>query len=53
MEHGVTCPALRAGRKPGGGRPQEQAERQDTSELAFDSRKEAENYKPREVSRIK
>ena len=29
------------------------AERQDTGELAFDSRKEAENYKPRVVSRIK
>ena len=33
--------------------PQEHAERQDTAELAFDTRKEAENYKPRVVSRIK
>jgi hypothetical protein len=31
----------------------EQAERQDTGELAFDSHKERENYKPRVVSRIK
>jgi hypothetical protein len=46
-------PALRAARKPGGGRPQDQAERQDTGELAFENRKEAENYKPRVVSRIK
>ncbi len=47
------APALRAARKPGGGGPQEPAERQDTTELAFDSHKEAENYKPRVVSRIK
>ena len=47
------APALRAARKPGGGGPQQQAERQDTAELAFDSQKERENYKPREVSRIK
>jgi hypothetical protein len=46
-------PALRAARKPRGGRPQDQAGRQDTAELAFDSQKEAENYKPRVVSRIK
>ena len=39
--------------KPGGGGPQEPAGRQDTGELAFDSHKEAENYKPRVVSRIK
>jgi len=31
-------PALRAARKPGGGWPQQQAERQDTAELAFDNR---------------
>ena len=36
------CPALRAARKPGGGGPQQQAERQDTAELAFDSQKERE-----------
>ena len=47
------CPALRAARKPGGGGPQEQAGRQDTGELAFDSQKERENYKPRVVSTIK
>ena len=38
---------------PCSGGPQEQAERQDTDELAFDSQKERENYKPRVVSRIK
>ena len=38
---------------PGGGGPREQAERQDTGELAFDSQKERENYKPRVVSTIK
>ena len=43
----------RCARKPGGGGPQQQAERQDTGELAFDSQKERENYKPRVVSRIK
>ena len=32
---------------------QKQAGRQDTGELAFDSHKERENYKPRVVSRIK
>ena len=48
------CPALaRGAQTPGGGGPREQAERQDTSELAFDSQKERENYKPRVVSRIK
>jgi len=47
-------PARRAARKPLQWRgPQEQAERQDTGELAFDSQKERENYKPRVVSRIK
>ena len=34
------CPALRAARKPRGGGAQEQAGRQDTTELAFDSHKE-------------
>jgi hypothetical protein len=34
-------------------RATEQAERQDTGELAFDSQKKRENYKPRVVSRIK
>jgi hypothetical protein len=38
---------------PGDGGPQEQAGRQDIGELAFDSHKERENYKPRVVSRIK
>ena len=48
------CPrAARGAQTPGGGGPQEPAGRQDTGELAFDSRKEAENYKPRVVSRIK
>jgi hypothetical protein len=47
------CPRAARGAQPRGGRPQDQAERQDTGELAFDSREEAENYKPREVSRIK
>jgi len=39
--------------QPRGGGPQEPAERQDTGELAFGTRKEAENCKPRVVSRIK
>src|SRR5215475_773911 len=39
--------------KPRSGGPPEPAGRQDTRELAFDSHKEAENYKPRVVSRIK
>jgi hypothetical protein len=38
---------------PRDGSPQEQAERQDTDELAFDSHTKQENYKPREMSRIK
>ena len=48
-------PAPRCARRanPGGGGPQEQPGRQDTDELAFDSQKERENYKPRVVSRIK
>jgi hypothetical protein len=47
------APALRAARKPGAGGPQGPAGRQDTGELAFDSHKKRENYKPRVVSRIK
>ena len=47
------CPRAARGAQTRGGGPQEPAERQDTGELAFDSRKEAENYKPRVVSRIK
>ena len=48
------CPPRGARRaNPCSGGPQEQAERQDTGELAFDSQKERENYKPRVVSRIK
>ena len=48
------CPPRCARRaNPLGGGAQEQAGRQDTGELAFDSHKEAENYKPRVVSRIK
>ncbi len=48
------CPrAARGAQTPGGGGPQEPAERQDTDELAFDSQKKRENYKPRVVSRIK
>ena len=43
---GAQTPLQRAGL-------QEQAGRQDTGELAFDSQKERENYKPRVVSRIK
>jgi hypothetical protein len=38
---------------PAAAGPQKQAGRQDTGELAFDSQKERENYKPRVVSRIK
>jgi hypothetical protein len=47
------CPRAARRANPGGGGPQEPAGRQDTGELAFDSHKEAENYKPRVVSRIK
>jgi hypothetical protein len=48
------CPrAARGAQSPGGGGPQQQAERQDPGELAFDSQKKRENYKPRVVSRIK
>ena len=48
------CPPRCARRaNPGGGGPPEHAVRQDTGELAFDSQKEAENYNPRVVSRIK
>ena len=48
------CPPRCARRaNPLGGGAQEQAGRQDTGELAFDSHKAAENYKPRVVSRIK
>ena len=44
------CPALRAARKPRrGGHP----DARQTHELAFDSQKKRENYKPRVVSRIK
>ena len=47
-------PPLRAARKPGGGGPQEpEPDARETAELAFDSHKKRENYKPREVSRIK
>jgi hypothetical protein len=47
------CPRAARARRPCSGGPQEQAERQDTGELAFDSQKERENYKPRVMSRIK
>jgi hypothetical protein len=48
------CPrAARGAQAPAVAGHREQAERQDTGELAFDSHKEAENYKPRVVSRIK
>jgi hypothetical protein len=48
------CPRAARGRAdPCSGGPQEKAERQHTGELAFDSQKERENYKPRVMSRIK
>jgi hypothetical protein len=48
------CPrAARGAQAPAVAGHREQAERQDTGELAFDSHKERENYKPRVVSRIK
>jgi hypothetical protein len=47
------CPRAARGAQTRGWRATEQAERQDTAELAFDTRKETENYKPRVVSRIK
>jgi hypothetical protein len=47
------APALRAARKPRGGGAHRLPGRQGTSEPAFDNQKEAENYKPRVVSRIK
>ena len=47
------APALRAARKPRGGGHAEQPDARETGELAFDSHKERENYKPRVVSRIK
>src|SRR6266516_4020889 len=47
-------PALRAARKPGSRGPQKpEPDARETAELAFDSHKKRENYKPREVSRIK
>ena len=47
------CPALRAARKPRRGGPQSKPDARQTDELAFDSQKKRENYKPRVVSRIK
>jgi hypothetical protein len=48
------CPrAARGAQTPAAAGLQKQAGRQDTDELAFDSHKKRENYKPRVVSRIK
>jgi len=50
---GPGLPRAARGAQPGRGRAQATRTPGETAELAFDSHKEAENYKPRVVSRIK